>query len=66
MGLKIQDDMIPIMFKILGLKELVERMQQCQIGLDWCQIFFDIFSWILFLKILADARHMNLYDKSLP
>ena len=53
--------MIPIMSKILDLKELVEGMRQCQI-----EIFSDTFSWILFLKFLADVRHINLYDKILP
>ena len=57
--------MIPIMSKILGLKELEEKMQHCQIRSDWCQIFSDNFSWILFLKFLANVKHMNLYDKSL-
>ena len=61
-GLKIQCDMISIKINILCLKELVERMWQCQIGLDWCQIFPDTFSWIHFLKFLADVRHMNLYE----
>ena len=37
-------------------------MGQCQIGLYWCQIFSDAFSWIPFLKFSADVRHMNLYE----
>ena len=45
---KNQRDMISIMIKILGLKEYVERMWQCQIGSDLCQIFSDTFSWIHF------------------
>jgi len=54
--------MISIMTKIPGLKELVERMRHCRIRLDWCQIFSVTFSWIHFLKFLADVRHMNLYE----
>ena len=54
--------MISIMIKIPGVKELVERMRHCWIRPDWCQIFSDTFSWIHFLKFLADLRHMNLHE----
>jgi hypothetical protein len=54
--------MISIMTKIPGVKKLVERMQQCWIGSDWCQIFSATFSWIHFLKFSANVRHMNLYE----
>ena len=54
--------MISIMTKIPGVKELEERMQHCQIGSDWCQIFSCTFSWIHFLKFPADLRDMNIYE----
>ena len=60
--LKNQCDMISIMTKIPGVKELVETMWHSRIGSEWCQIFPGTFSWIHFLKFLANLRHMNLYD----